>query len=211
MSPKLRVLASVSLSALLLDQLSKVWVVHTLAYRGPSLDERARAGLASLGHVATHPTETVVIPGWLSFIHAQNPAAAMGLMLGVEHRQAAFAAFTLAGVALLTWMYRALAPNERLQAASIGLLLAGAIGNAIDRLHKGTVTDFISFTAAAEPLRSWMIKAIDTPTWYTFNIADSCICVGVALYAIALIVTKDSLEDTSEGSRPDLSEASSVP
>ena len=192
MSPKLRVLLSVFGATLLLDQLSKLWVVRSLAYQGPRLDERARAGLDALGHARGNPLEHVVIPGWLSFEHAQNPAAAMGMMLGVEHRMVFFALFTVLAVAILAGMYRALAPLDRLQSASLAFLLAGVIGNAIDRVHKGTVTDFVKVTFDAEPLRGWMVAAIGSNEWYTFNIADAAIFVGLGNYLLTMVFTRDT-------------------
>jgi signal peptidase II len=195
MPPKLRSLLAVLGATLLLDQASKIWTVASLAYRGPPLDARAQAGLASLGHAATNPAKLEIIPGWLAFEHSQNPAAAMGMMLGVEHRMLVFAAFTLVATVVLGMMYRALPTADRVQAASIGFLLAGTFGNAIDRLHKGTVTDFIEFTMKAEPLRTWMIHAIGTNVWYTFNVADAAIFVGVGLYLVATLFTRDTPED----------------
>ncbi|MDP2315186.1 MAG: signal peptidase II [Pseudomonadota bacterium] len=191
MPPKLRVLLAVLGVSLLLDQGSKLWTVHELAYRGPALDARASAGLASLGHSPANPAELVVLPNALEFVHAQNPAAAMGMMLGFEYRLVVFAVFTLVAVGVLGWMYRALAPNDRMQAGVIGLLLSGALGNAIDRMHKGTVTDFIKVIVDVEPLRGWMIGAIGTNEWYTFNIADAAIFVGVGLYLVTSFMQKD--------------------
>lgn len=191
MPPKLRVLLAVLVSSLLVDQGSKAWAVANLAYRGSPLDARAAAGLASLGHSASHPVEVVIVPHLLEFVHAQNPAAAMGMMLGFEYRMLVFGLFTLVAVAVLVWMYRALPDADRLQAAVIGLILSGALGNAIDRAHKGTVTDFIKVIVDPEPLRTWMIRAIGTNEWYTFNWADAAIFVGVGLYLVGSWFQKD--------------------
>ena len=54
---------------------------------------------------------------------------------------------------------------------SISLQLSGAFGNIIDRIRLGSVTDFI-----------------DVGTWPVFNIADSCISVGMAMLAFYLYV-----------------------
>jgi signal peptidase II len=191
MPPKLRVLLAVLLSSLFVDQASKVWTVANLAYRGPRLDARATAGLDSLGHSASHPTELVVVPRLLELVHAQNPAAAMGMMLGFEYRMLVFGLFTVVAVSVLVWMYRALPDADRLQAAVIGLILSGALGNAIDRAHKGTVTDMIKVIVDPEPLRTWMISAIGTNEWYTFNWADAAIFVGVGLYLLGSWFQKD--------------------
>ena len=61
--------------------------------------------------------------------------------------------------------------SSRLTAVALGLIIGGAIGNAIDRLAYGAVADFVLFhiTTASFNFR-----------WYVFNIADVAIVVGVA-------------------------------
>ena len=56
--------------------------------------------------------------------------------------------------------------QTRLAAASVGLIIGGALGNAIDRLHYGAVADFFSFH-------------ISGYNWYVFNLADAAIVAGV--------------------------------
>ena len=70
----------------------------------------------------------------------------------------------LGAAALLTlWLARA---DSRLTALSLGLIIGGALGNAIDRLAYGAVADFILFHAGSF-------------TWYVFNLADAAIVAGV--------------------------------
>ncbi|MBX9682680.1 MAG: signal peptidase II [Hyphomicrobium sp.] len=76
---------------------------------------------------------------------------------------AGFAAF----VSLAMWVWLARAGNSRLMAWSLGLIIGGAIGNAIDRLTLGGVADFFSLHAFGF-------------YWYVFNIADMAIVAGVA-------------------------------
>jgi signal peptidase II len=74
----------------------------------------------------------------------------------------------LAAVVLLAlWLARA---HSRLTALSLGLIIGGALGNAIDRLAYGAVADFVLFhvTTAA-----WSFN------WYVFNLADAAIVAGV--------------------------------
>lgn len=74
-----------------------------------------------------------------------------------------------AAVALLwIWLARSV---SRLTALSLGLIIGGALGNAIDRLAYGAVADFLLFhiTTASFSLR-----------WYVFNLADAAIVAGVA-------------------------------
>lgn len=202
MSPKLRVLLAVLGLSLLLDQGSKAWVVANLAYGGPRLDARAMAGLDTFGHSSSNPTEVVVVPRLLEFVHAQNPAAAMGLMLDFEYKMLYFGVFTLVAVGVLVWMYRALPDTDRFQAAVIGLILSGALGNAIDRMHKGAVTDFIKVIVDPEPFRTWMINALGTNEWYTFNWADAVIFIGVGLYLIGSLIQRDGGQAEDAGPSP---------
>jgi signal peptidase II len=68
-----------------------------------------------------------------------------------------------AAIALAVWLARI---NSRLTAICIGLIIGGAIGNAIDRILYGAVADFFSFHAFGYE-------------WYIFNIADTAIVAGV--------------------------------
>jgi len=69
-----------------------------------------------------------------------------------------------ASLALSVWLAR---QNSKLAAASIGLIIGGAVGNAIDRVVYGAVADFFS-------LHAFGLQ------WYVFNIADAAIVAGVA-------------------------------
>jgi signal peptidase II len=69
----------------------------------------------------------------------------------------------VASLALTAWLARA---TTRLAAVSIGLIIGGALGNALDRMIYGAVADFFSLHAFG----------LD---WYVFNIADTAIVAGV--------------------------------
>jgi signal peptidase II len=82
--------------------------------------------------------------------------------------QWALLALKAVAVALLwIWLARA---GSRLTAVAIGLIIGGAIGNAIDRLAYGAVVDFVFFHLTAA---GWNFK------WYVFNLADAAIVAGV--------------------------------
>ena len=63
----------------------------------------------------------------------------------------------------------------KLQTHSLLLILAGGTGNLIDRFFRGAVVDFID------------IGYKDVYRWPAFNVADSCVCIGVALFIISLL------------------------
>ena len=70
---------------------------------------------------------------------------------------------------LLLWIWLARA-KDRLTALSLGLIIGGAIGNAIDRLAYGWVADFVLFHISTP---NWQFN------WYVFNLADVAIVAGV--------------------------------
>jgi signal peptidase II len=77
-------------------------------------------------------------------------------------------------VVLLVWLRRA---ANSLIGMAIGLVIGGALGNVVDRLRLGSVVDFLDFH-----LGIWHFPA--------FNVADSAICVGVALMVIDGLLTR---------------------
>ena len=82
--------------------------------------------------------------------------------------QGVLLAFKALAVALLwVWLARA---RDRLTALSLGLIIGGAVGNAIDRLAYGWVADFVFFHVSTA---NWQFN------WYVFNLADVAIVAGV--------------------------------
>lgn len=75
-------------------------------------------------------------------------------------------------VVVVLWL-RSLAAPGGLQQLAFGLILGGAIGNVVDRARFGYVVDFVD------------LRLTDSLRWYVFNVADSSICIGVALLALA--------------------------
>ena len=140
-----------SLTAVLIvtaDQISKSWIRTNLAI-GQSLPE----------------------VGFLRLTHINNTGAAFGLFQGPNLPLTVIA---LVGVAVLlvcaVLIYRR-SPflDNRLAWVSLGLVLGGTVGNLLDRLRLGYVTDFIDFGF-----------------WPAFNIADSAIVVGAIIFAFSL-------------------------
>lgn len=158
---KLKILLVVTPLLVALDQITKIWVVRNVAYQ----DE-----------------EIHLIPGFLSIVHAQNPGAALGIFTDFEHRMPLFLAFTALAVVVLVSMYRQIAPGDRVQGTMVALILAGALGNFIDRVDKQTVTDFVRIYTEYPPLKKWLVANFGTYEYPTFNVADVAIVAGVGLY-----------------------------
>ena len=140
------------LAALLIavaDQLSKTWIRTNLAV-GQSLPE----------------------VGFLRLTHVHNTGAAFGLFHGQTF---SLTIVSLVGVAALLFyavlLYRHFPLlHSWLAWVGLGLILGGTVGNLIDRLRLGYVTDFIDFGF-----------------WPAFNLADSAIVVGVIIFAYSLL------------------------
>lgn len=100
-----------------------------------------------------------LLGSWLWLDYTQNPGIAFGLRL-----PAAVQPFLIIGaVAVLLWVALK-SRHTAVSAVGFGLLLGGALGNIVDRTFDGLVTDY--FRAGWFPV---------------FNVADSCITVGVAI------------------------------
>jgi signal peptidase II len=112
----------------------------------------------------------VLAPGYLELRYAENCGAAFGL-LDQSPRWLRAAVFMTAGVLAifaLMWMFMH-GSGGALFGISVPLVVSGAVGNMLDRVHLGYVIDFIHF------------HIHDSFEWPTFNVADSTITVGVAL------------------------------
>ena len=108
----------------------------------------------------------VTVTPFLDLVYVKNLGVSYGLFLQ-ESREgqwllAGFAA--LAVLAMAVWLARGV--TEKLVAASLGLIMGGAVSNAVDRLVLGGVADFFSLHAFGF-------------YWYVFNIADAAIVAGV--------------------------------
>jgi lipoprotein signal peptidase len=87
------------------------------------------------------------------------------------------------------------------------MILAGAVGNGIDRARLGYVTDFVKVYAGEEPLRTWFIESrAGTNVWPIFNVADSLLLVGVALFGLYWLLLRDGEvqpdDETPEAASP---------
>lgn len=137
------------------DQISKAAVLAVM--RPPGLDGEPFAGLAVIP----------VLP-FLDFSLSWNSGVSFGL--GNTHGAWNTLFFTVLATAIAAFLIRWMAQSKgRLLLAAQGLVLGGALGNVVDRLHYGAVVDFLYVH----------IGAFDW--WPNFNLADSTICIGAAL------------------------------
>ncbi|MGY8683291.1 signal peptidase II [Bradyrhizobium sp. UFLA05-153] len=135
--------------SLVLDQASKLWLLNVF-------DLNRRGGLRLTSFFDLMPAWNKGISyGWLQTEGAAGQIALMAVK-------------AVAVVLLAVWMTRA---QTRLATVALGLIIGGAIGNAIDRLAYGAVFDFALFHVEI---------AGNTYNWYVFNLADVAIVAGVA-------------------------------
>ncbi|MBI4574950.1 MAG: signal peptidase II [Planctomycetes bacterium] len=110
-----------------------------------------------------------VIPGCFNLIYARNAGAAFSLFQGQFWLFLVISAVAVA--VILHYVFRG-AERRPLWFFTFGLLMAGVLGNLHDRLLRGGhVRDFLDVYVGEHH-------------WPTFNVADSCICVGFALVAL---------------------------
>jgi signal peptidase II len=119
-----RVLLILAIVVILLDRVSKAWIVGRLPY----------------GTVSEDSAAIPVVRGFFYLIHVGNTGAAWSMFTGKSVLLAALAAGTL--VAIFFWR-RALGLRDRLAQVCFGLLCGGIAGNLIDRMRYGHVIDFI--------------------------------------------------------------------
>jgi signal peptidase II len=112
-----------------------------------------------------------VVPGFLYFTHVRNTGAAFGMFNAVDFAYKAVVVAVLAGLALLAllWYARQVMHESWATRYAFVLIIAGAIGNLIDRATVGYVLDFVDVVFG---------------TWHfwAFNVADAAITVGAILF-----------------------------
>ena len=93
-------------------------------------------------------------------------------------------------IAIAVIIYLFLKNKHALPRFSFTLILSGAFGNLIDRIIFGRVTDFLDVDFFNLTIGNWHIDR-----WYVFNIADSCIVVGVILLIIYYLFVENSAKE----------------
>lgn len=132
------------------DQLLKHWIVSTIA----------------LGASRT------VIPGVFALTNLRNDGAAWSML---EGRQGLFAVITVVAIVIIAyfiWRYR----HNWWMIVGLSLIMAGTLGNFIDRLSQGYVVDMFETLFINFPI---------------FNIADACLTIGVLWLIICILREKD--------------------
>jgi signal peptidase II len=145
---KLRYLL-VSLAVVVLDQWTK-WLVEV--------------------HLAHHMAQPIV-PGFLNLTHVRNTGVAFGLFASSGMSASwVLTALGLLALSAVSVYFGFASPHDRGLLVALALVVGGAVGNLIDRIASGAVTDFIDVYVGMHH-------------WPSFNVADSAISIGILLMA----------------------------
>lgn len=157
------ILFVISLATLALDQVTKLMVVHNLEFR-----------------------ETWVPIGFLDgifdFTYTRNTGAAFGMGQGLGN---IFLLIAVIVTGIIVYYYRDLPDRTLPVRVAMGLMLGGAIGNAVDRVRLGYVVDFFHVHG-----------------WPIFNIADSAITVGVVLWLVVAWWVDRRISEQNQSAEP---------
>ena len=140
----------------MIDQTTKAWAVRRLRFGD----------------------EVQVIPGFLNFAYAQNPGVAFSMLddHGDAGRWGLSVVAFIAAALVLYFFWKTPRSDDRILGA-LALLLAGIVGNVVDRARLGFVVDFID---------------VQFGNWHypTFNVADAAICVGAGILILDMFLSK---------------------
>jgi signal peptidase II len=128
-----------------------------------------------------------LVPGFLSLTYVRNRGAAFGLFANASEtwRVAFLIVVALGAIAALAWLFTSLPRAARWQRAAAASVIAGALGNLYDRIVYGEVVDFVDVY-------------VNTWHWPAFNVADSCITVGVVVLVAAAFREGDARTQTAK-------------
>ena len=155
-----------------LDQGSKVWA------RGLPT-QPTRCGVAEVVAQRCHGVPQPMIAGYWDWELAMNPGAAFSTLVGGTGAQILLSVVAMAALVALGIAAARTRPDERLRRVALALIAGGALGNLIDRVRDGAVTDFVR----------WRIH---DHRWPIFNVADAALLVGVVLLLAATRKTSPS-------------------
>ncbi len=144
-------IALVAIAVFWLDQFTKSWLTSHLYFDGRCLP--------LCGH-------KVLVPGWLQIALEPNYHGAFGLF---GNNAVLLIGMALVVLVVFWYSFRDIAARSILVRVAFGMIAGGAIGNIVDRIQHGYVIDFIDFYRFPNIWR------------FTFNVADACITIGVAL------------------------------
>jgi len=124
-----------------------------------------------------------VVPGFINLTHLTNTGAAFGFLAGQPDawRHVFFVSIAVTALVVIFFLFLRLRRESLWYELSLALIAGGALGNLIDRIRVGSVIDFIDVH-------------IGSHHWPAFNVADSSITVGVAVFLVYSLFFEDKHE-----------------
>ena len=122
-----------------------------------------------------------VVEGWFHITYAENTGMAFGMLRGWNP---VFIIVGFVAIGFIFVYYRQFKASGWMR-ISLGLLLGGALGNLIDRIIFGYVTDFLQF-------RWWFVHL---RWWPSFNIADACVVAGAIMVILGMFERSKSVDN----------------
>lgn len=156
------------------------WLVATLVFACDQLSKWYVTGPLALPQRDTFEILPIFRLLWVG-----NRGVSMGTLVANSDAQRWALTLFTAGIALFVavWMLREKRPWDRI---ALGMILGGALGNILDRVRLGYVTDFLNLHFGA-----WS-------PFLVFNIADAAISIGVAFLVLRAIFTRDTAAPSEE-------------
>ena len=172
----------VAVLSLVADQATKVWAREALpAVRAdragaPCIvpDDMKATHVEGEAHdrpPVCHGEAVQVVGGFWDWRLSMNPGSAFGLFSSQQGARIGLSVVGIVAVFGMLWMLRKARSDQRILHWALALVAGGAVGNLIDRIYYGVVTDFIL----------WHYKRHE---WPVFNVADVVLVVGVGLMFI---------------------------
>ncbi len=127
--------------------------------------------------------ETVpVIEGYFNFTLVHNPGAAFGMFSDWEdsNRRIALGVVSVLALIVVAWFMFHEAKDDKVAQVALSAIIAGAVGNLIDRFRYDYVIDFLDFY--------W-----GNYHWPAFNIADSAITIGVSILVVIMVFHREAV------------------
>lgn len=146
MASRYKLFAVVSIVTIVLDQLTKWWSRDALVY-GRAVE---------------------FISGYWDWRLSYNTGSAFGMFAGTSGARIFLSVIGVAATIAILFILRKATDRQRWMTSALALIAGGAIGNVIDRIWAGKVTDFV-------------VWKIGTREWPAFNIADVALVAGVAI------------------------------
>ena len=151
--------------------LASVWAVAIIV-----IDQVTKLMVHNLMQVWTGKQ---IIPGFFNLVHVLNKGAAWGFLddESIDWQRPMFIAVSVMAVVIIGWMMRTIDDRDKWMITGLGMIVGGAVGNAIDRAWLGYVIDFLDFY-------------VNSYHWPAFNVADSALTVGAGCIIISMLFNR---------------------